>query len=511
MRSRARARASLLACGLALVACKDEQPKAEDPHSLAALDAEGPPQTADCRSWAELDYDKLEELPAAPHMAAFDQAWRTVAQKHYDPTLACLDWLALRKLFSKRVLEAGEDAGAAYAAINEMLGLLGQSHLHATAPTRSSRARDSGPAVVPIRVRWIPRAPGEARVATVVEEAVDGVPSGIPRGAILTAVGDTSIEGLAEELGAALSAREGRPTELAFTIAQQISVLLSCPEGANKTLSFLDPSAGDAATSAEVPCVLPKGERISLGNLRNLPTTVSWRMIGDPEAAPAESAEPDAPSEDGAAPGEGAPGEAGIGYLAFNYWMLPMTERVRAGVAEMRERGMKALILDLRGNPGGVGMMSIPIARLFTREGTSLGRLQMREFNQEFKVEPNSAAFEGPLLILVDEGTASTSEIFAVGMRDIGRVTIVGAGPSAGMALPSMIETLPDGGLIQYVVGDYHSAKGTAAEGEGVAPDLLATESRRDYAEGRDPVLDAAVALLRERLGDPAETPTPAG
>jgi carboxyl-terminal processing protease len=85
-------------------------------------------------------------------------------------------------------------------------------------------------------------------------------------------------------------------------------------------------------------------------------------------------------------------------------------------------------------------------------------------------------------------------------LRDIGRVSIVGAGPSAGMALPSMMETLPDGGLIQYVVGDYHSARGTAAEGEGVVPEVVVTESRTDYATGRDPVLDAGITLLRERV-----------
>ena len=243
-------------------------------------------------------------------------------------------------------------------------------------------------------------------------------------------------------------------------------------------------------------------------------------MIGEPEDPPApppdsplpDSPLPDSPLPDTPPPAQQPPAQQPdpapekIGYLAFNYWMLPMTERVRRGLDELRERNMGGLILDLRGNPGGVGAMSIPIARLFLREGTSLGRLQMREFNQEFKVEPNPAAFDGPVVILVDEGTASTSEIFAVGMRDIGRVTIAGAGPSAGMALPSMIETLPDGGLIQYVVGDYHSAKGTAAEGEGVAPTLRIDESREDYAAGHDPVLEAAVEHLRARVRDTSNT-----
>jgi carboxyl-terminal processing protease len=468
-------------------ACKD-QPPAPDPHSLAALAAEGPPRTSDCRSWEKLDVGSLARLPEARHMAAFEQIWRTVADKHYDPTLACLDWPALREQYAKRVAEAGEDTAAAYAAINELLGLLGQSHLHATPPsTTTVRERASGPATVPITVRWLPI---EARSVTlravVVDEAVDAHPSGLPRGAILTKVDGESVDEVALAAEATLGpGLERRPAELAFTTARAIGEMLSCPEGGSKRLSFLDPARADAESELDVACFIAQGERISLGNLRNLPTTVEWRMLEAPEGA------------------------ARIGYLAFNYWMLPMTERVRTGVDELRAGGLQGLIIDLRGNPGGVGAMSIPIARMFLREGASLGRLQMREFDQEFNIEPNPDAFAGPIVILVDEGTASTSEIFALGLRDIGRVTIVGAGPSAGMALPSMIEMLPDGGMIQYVVGDYHSARGTAAEGEGVVPELVVTESRTDYATGRDPVLEAGVDLLRERVRSSPGTPAP--
>ena len=507
--SRAIALAGLIA--LSVLGCKDDPPPADPVPSLAAVDQDGPPTTSDCHSWDEFDYASLPALPEAPHMAAFDQIWRTVAQKHYDPTLACLDWPALRATYAERVLAAGEDASAAYEAINELLGLLGQSHLHATAPTShaDAAARQGGPAIVPIRVRWIPRKSGdETRAAIVVDAAVGGHSSSIPAGAELLAVEGESITERATELAKQVEARGGRPTEAAFLIAQMIGSLLSCPEGATKALRVRELRDGGAEAEPverEAPCVLPEGERISLGNLRNLPTVVRHRMIGDPVPS-SDAASPDTPEPE-PNPSAGPSEASTIGYLAFNYWMLPMTERVRAGVTELRERGMQALIIDLRGNPGGVGAMSIPIARMFVPEGTSLGRLQMREFNQEFKVEPNPNAFDGPIAILIDEGTASTSEIFALGMRDIGRITLVGAGPSAGMALPSMIESLPDGGLIQYVVGDYHSAKGTAAEGEGIAPDVRVDEHGSEYAAGRDPVLEAAVEHLAKLVDPPSPAP----
>ena len=188
-----------------------------------------------------------------------------------------------------------------------------------------------------------------------------------------------------------------------------------------------------------------------------------------------------------------------VGYLAFNLWMLPMIERIKAAMAELRAAGMEALVLDLRGNLGGVGPMSVPVARMLLRGGGSLGKLQFREFTQEFNVPEEADPFLGDVVLLVDEGTASTSEIFAAGMRDLGRVKIVGASASAGAALPSVIEEIEKGVVLQYVVGDYHSPKGTAVEGKGVVPDLVVKETAADFAAGRDPVLDAAVELLQTR------------
>lgn len=221
----------------------------------------------------------------------------------------------------------------------------------------------------------------------------------------------------------------------------------------------------------EVKCVPPAGESVSLGNLHDVPTRVEWRMVAGTK----------------------------VGYLAFNYWMLPMVKRVEAAMGDLRGAGMEALILDLRGNPGGVGAMSVPVARMILREDGSLGTLHFRDFKQEFKVSGNPDAFAGEVVLLVDEGTASTSEIFATGLRDLGRVRIVGGRASAGAALPSLIERLDGGATLQYVVGDYHSSKGSVAEGDGVAPDLVVREAREDFAAGRDPVLDAAVRLLTER------------
>ena len=142
--------------------------------------------------------------------------------------------------------------------------------------------------------------------------------------------------------------------------------------------------------------------------------------------------------------------------------------------------------------------MAIPVARMLLKEPGSLGKLQFRDFAQEFNVAANPDAFTGPVVVLVDEGTASTSEIFAAGLRDLDRVKIYGSRPSAGAALPSMIEQLNGGAMLQYVVGDYHSSKGAVAEGDGVKPDVIVPETRADFIAGKDPVLAAATAALSD-------------
>jgi carboxyl-terminal processing protease len=448
----------VLACGGA--------PSSAEPVTEPVPDA--PPKPS-CPSWADLDLQSLPALPVTPYTATFEQVWRTVQAKHFDPTLGCQNWPALRLEFGGR-LAGAKDPSEAYATMNALLGTLKQSHFKVIPPGGGVETEATGPARAPVHVRMI-----EGRL-TVVDAAVGGVDSGVPRGAVLVAVDDKPVA----EIVRKIEATAQRPDEVAFQATWAVEAALHGAPGATRTLRFLDPSKDDAEVTREVTCVLPGGEMVTIGNLRDLPTTVSHVMI---------------------------PGTK-VGHLAFNYWMLPMVERVRVAMADLRAKGMTGLVLDLRGNPGGVGAMSIPVARLLLTTPGSLGKLQFRDFAQEFNVAADPDAFTGPVIVLVDEGTASTSEIFAAGLRDLGRVLVFGARPSAGAALPSLVEVLAGGAVLQYVVGDYHSSRGAAAEGDGVRPDVLVPETRADFIGGRDPVLEAAVKALS--VQPPASGPAPA-
>jgi carboxyl-terminal processing protease len=96
------------------------------------------------------------------------------------------------------------------------------------------------------------------------------------------------------------------------------------------------------------------------------------------------------------------------------------------------------------------------------------------------------------LAVLVDGSSGSTAEILAGGLKDIGRARIFGT-RSAGAALPSVIDRLPNGDGFQYAIANYISKGGKPLEGIGVIPDEEVRLTRRSLLEGRDAVLDAAI------------------
>jgi carboxyl-terminal processing protease len=104
--------------------------------------------------------------------------------------------------------------------------------------------------------------------------------------------------------------------------------------------------------------------------------------------------------------------------------------------------------------------------------------------------------FTGPVAILTDEGTASASEMLAAGLQEAKRAIVVGD-VTLGAVLPSVIEALPGGAVMQYVVADFKTPKGVLLEGRGVQPDRRVIETRSGLQTGRDPVLDAALNAVK--------------
>src|SRR5262249_6902600 len=145
---------------------------------------------------------------------------------------------------------------------------------------------------------------------------------------------------------------------------------------------------------------------------------------------------------------------SGLGYIRFNYFMMPVMEKVRAALREFRDA--PGIIFDLRGNRGGIASLAPGVLGLMETRQTSLGAMNMRSEKINLAVFPQAQPYTGPVAVLIDGGSGSTTEIFTAGLQELRRAVIVGE-RSAGAVLPSHFIKLPTGALFQYTFGDFRA------------------------------------------------------
>jgi carboxyl-terminal processing protease len=166
-------------------------------------------------------------------------------------------------------------------------------------------------------------------------------------------------------------------------------------------------------------------------------------------------------------------------------------------------RSAAGIVIDLRGNPGGLAAMLMGISGHFLTERKPLGVMKTRDSELRFASNPRlvSAAgervepFAGPVAILVDALTGSASECFAGGMQSLGRARVFGQ-TSMGQALPAVFDRLPNGDVLIHAYGDFVTATGTRLEGRGVVPDEEVPLNRAELLAGRDTALERALQWI---------------
>lgn len=155
-----------------------------------------------------------------------------------------------------------------------------------------------------------------------------------------------------------------------------------------------------------------------------------------------------------------------VGYINLNSFMQPTTAMdVKAAVLDLKSKGMKELVLDLRGNGGGLLIEAVKIVNLFVKKGqvvvTTKGRVE--EENRVYKTLDEPVDLTIPLVVLVDEGSASASEIVAGSLQDLDRAVIIG-NTSYGKGLVQRTYDLKYGSKIKLTIAKYYTPSGRCVQ-----------------------------------------------
>jgi len=164
--------------------------------------------------------------------------------------------------------------------------------------------------------------------------------------------------------------------------------------------------------------------------------------------------------------------EKGVGYLRLTDWTQDVDQKISEALADLRSKGAKSLVIDLRSNPGGYMEPAIRAADMFLRDGvivSSRGRVAgtTKEYTADGDVQ-----WDLPVTILVNRGTASSSEIFAAALRENERAVLVGE-TSFGKGSIQKIFRQDDGTGVRLTIARYYTPSGASIDDEGITPDIL--------------------------------------
>ena len=387
---------------------------------------------------------------------SFEKVWTTIRDKHWEKNPGGLDWQAVHEEFRPK-LEQARNRDEARAAIREMLGRLHETHFGIFPATVYDAVREesAGPGSPGIDLRILSGQP----VVTRVDPGSSAEAAGVRPGWVVQSVNGTDV-------GAATTRLAGDTSIPEITLTRALLARLSGPVGAKIRATFLNASA--APVALELDLTMPRGVEAVFGNLPPQHVWFEARKLG------------------------------AAGYIRFNMFLDVVRVMDGFGKAIADCAKCDGLIVDLRGNPGGLGAMAMGMAGyLVDKPGLRLGTMYTRDTPLNFVINPRRPGFAGPVAVLLDANSASTSEIFAGGLKDLGRARVFGT-RSAAAALPSTIELLPNGDGFQYAIANYISEGGKPLEGVGVQPDVEVKLAREALLAGRDPVIDAALDWIKE-------------
>jgi carboxyl-terminal processing protease len=186
-----------------------------------------------------------------------------------------------------------------------------------------------------------------------------------------------------------------------------------------------------------------------------------------------------------------------VGYIQLSGFTERTNKELRRAIDDLSGQGAEAYILDLRNNGGGLLETAVDVASQFLREGVVLRENRKNEGEKVYNVRGGGKALDQPLVVLVNGGTASASEIVAGALQDYQRGLLLGE-KTYGKGSVQLIYELSDNSRLHVTVARWFTPKNHGIDGAGLKPDIEVAPTDDDRANNRDPQLERAISYLKD-------------
>ncbi len=403
--------------------------------------------------------EEESEFDLAANLESFNKVWETIDSTHWDEEMVGQKWDDAKAKYRPQV-EAAKSIKEVRQAMEDLIKELGQSHF-GIIPADAYDVVGEGGGQADAGLTF--RLTEDGVLVSKVRKDSSAEKAGIGPGWALEKIQGKEISEISEKIQKAAHG----PIRFETLTGLALSRMASGDEGETIEVVLRD---GDGETKTmELELETPPGQMANFGNLPPIFVASDVRTL-----------------------------DGGIGYFGFSAFFEPQTIMPAFRKTLRDENHSNGIVIDLRGNIGGIAGMTMGMASMFSSEKAELGVMKLRGSELKFAVNENYDPVTCPVAVLVDECSISSAEILSGGLQDLKLARIFGS-RTAGLALPSTVIKLPNGDGFQYAFADYKSASGKSLEKDGVVPDEVVSLSRDLLLRDADPVLNRALEWIKQQ------------